>query len=199
MPRNEYGIVILAAGNSSRLGEPKQLLQFKGKSLIRHITEAALETVGGNVIVVTGSNAEAIQTELKGLPCKLALNADWQEGMSASIKTGINALQSYSQPVKGAILAVSDQPFVSAEVFNALIINFEKTAKGIVASRYSDSFGTPAFFTASYFPALLQLTGAEGAKKLFKRYADDVAAYAFPQGSIDIDTQEDYKRLISGV
>ena len=199
MPRNEYGIVILAAGNSSRLGEPKQLLQFQGKSLIRHIAEAALETVGGNVIVVTGSNAEAIETELKNLPCKLAFNADWQEGMSASIKTGINALQSHYQSVKGTILAVSDQPFVSAEVFNALIVNSEETEKGIVACRYSDSLGTPAFFSASYFPALFQLTGAEGAKKLFKRYADDVSAYAFPQGSIDIDTQEDYKRLICGI
>ena len=199
MLRDEYGIVILAAGNSSRLGEPKQLLQFQGKSLIRRIAEAALETVGGNVIVVTGSNAEAIETELKGLPCKPVFNADWQEGMSASIETGINALQSHDPHVKGAILAVSDQPFVSAEVFSALMINFEETAKGIVASRYGDSFGTPAFFTAAYFPALLQLTGAEGAKKLFKRYADDVSAYAFPQGSIDIDTQEDYKRLISGI
>lgn len=199
MPRNEYGIVILAAGNSSRLGEPKQLLHFQGKSLIRHITEAALEAVGGNVIVVTGSNPQLIEAELEGLPCELAFNADWQEGMSGSIKTGITALQSHHREVKGSILAVSDQPFVSAEVFNALIINFEKTAKGIVASRYSDSLGTPAFFTASYFPALLQLTGAEGAKKLFKRYADDVSAYAFPQGSIDIDTQEDYKRLISDI
>ncbi len=199
MPRDEYGIVILAAGNSSRLGEPKQLLQFQGKSLIRHIAEAALETVGDNVIVVTGSNAEAIETELKSLPCKLAFNTDWQEGMSASIKTGINALQLYNQPVKGAILAVSDQPFVSAEVFNALIINFEETAKGIVACRYSDSLGTPAFFAASYFPTLLQLTGTEGAKKLFKRFPDDVSAYPFPQGNIDIDTQEDYKRLISGI
>lgn len=199
MPHNEYGIVILAAGNSSRLGQPKQLLHFQGKSLIRHIAEAAVETVGGNAVVVTGSNAEAIETELKGLPCKLAFNAEWQEGMSASIKTGINALQSYIQPVKGAVLAVSDQPFVSKEVFNTLIINSEETAKGIVACRYSDSLGTPAFFAASYFPALLQLTGAEGAKKLFKRYADDVSAYAFPQGSIDIDTREDYKRLISGI
>lgn len=198
MPRTEYGIIVLAAGNSSRLGEPKQLLQFQDKSLIRHITEAALEAVGSNVIVVTGSNAQLIEAALEGLPCKLAFNANWQEGMSGSIKTGITALQSHYPKVNGAILAVSDQPFVSAETFNALIHSFEAAAKGIVASKYSDSLGTPAFFAASYFPSLLQLTGAEGAKKLFKRYADDVSAYAFPQGSIDIDTQEDYKRLISG-
>ncbi len=199
MVRDKYGIVILAAGNSSRLGEPKQLLQFQGKSLIRHITEAAVEIVGNNTIVVTGANSELIETESAHLPCQLVFNADWQDGMSASIKTGIDALQSTYPHVKGAILAVSDQPFVSAGTFNALINTFEETAKGIIASKYSDSLGTPAFFTAFYFPALLQLTGAEGAKKLFKRNADDVFAYPFPQGSIDIDTQEDYKRLISGI
>lgn len=199
MQPNEYGIIILAAGNSSRLGEPKQLLQFQGKSLIRHITEAALEAIGGNVIVVTGSNPQLIKAELESLPCELAFNADWQEGMSGSIKTGIAALQSHYPKVKGSILAVSDQPFVSAKTFISLIQIFEKSTKGIVASEYSDSLGTPALFGSSYFPSLLELTGAEGAKKLFKRYADDVSAYAFPQGSIDIDTQEDYNRLISGV
>ncbi len=198
MAGNEYGIIILAAGNSSRLGEPKQLLQYQGKSLIRHITEAALE-IAGDVIVVTGSNAGLIQAELEGLPCNFAFNPDWQEGMSASIKTGISALQTQHPAIKGAILAVSDQPFVSSQTFAALIKTFEATGKGIIASQYSDSLGTPAFFAAPYFPALLQLTGAEGAKKLFKRYADDVAPYPFPQGSIDIDTQEDYKQLISGI
>ena len=199
MARHEYGIIILAAGNSSRLGEPKQLLQFKGKSLIRHIAEAAVEVVGGNTIVVTGSNSERIEAELKGLPCETAFNSAWQEGMSASIKTGIHALRLHNPQIKGSILAVSDQPFVSAETFNALILHFEATAKGIVASQSSDSPGTPAFFAASYFPALLQLTGAEGAKKLFKRYSEDVSMYPFPQGSIDIDTQQDYNRLISGL
>jgi molybdenum cofactor cytidylyltransferase len=198
MVLDEYGIVILAAGNSSRLGEPKQLLQFQGKSLIRHITTAALEIVGSNTIIVTGAHSGLIETELADLPCQLVFNADWQEGMSASIKTGIHALPLQYPDLKGAILAVSDQPFVSAAIFNALIRTFENTAKGIVASKYGDSLGTPAFFAASYFPALLQLTGAEGAKKLFKRYPDDVSVYPFPEGSIDIDTQEDYKRLISG-
>ncbi|MBO9613650.1 MAG: nucleotidyltransferase family protein [Dyadobacter sp.] len=199
MPHEEYGIVILAAGNSSRLGEPKQLLSFRGKSLIRHVAEAAVEVVGSNAIVVTGSNPEWIEQALEGLPCQFAFNANWQEGMSASIKTGINALQSHVPHVKASILAVSDQPFVTVETFRALIQVFEETTKGIVASQYSDSLGTPALFAASYFPALLQLTGAEGAKKLFKRYPDEVSVYPFPQGSVDIDTQEDYKRLISGI
>jgi molybdenum cofactor cytidylyltransferase len=198
MTRAEYGIIILAAGNSSRLGEPKQLLQFQGKSLIRHITEAALEVAGSNVIVVTGSNSALIAQELEEFSCKSVFNANWPEGMSGSIKTGINALHSLNPSIAGTILAVSDQPFVSAKLFQNLIQLFENAKTGIVASAYGDSLGTPAFFATSYFPALLALTGAEGAKRLFKRYPDDISAYPFPQGSIDIDTQEDYKRLISG-
>lgn len=198
MPHDEYGIIILAAGNSSRLGEPKQLLQFQGKSLIRHIAEAAVGIVGHNTIVVTGSNSGLIEHALEGLACQFAFNTDWQEGMSTSVKAGINALKSHNPQVKGAILAVSDQPFVTGGTFRALIQIFQETGKGIVASQYSDVFGTPAFFSTSYFHALLQLSGAEGAKKLFKRFPDDVSVYPFPQGSIDIDTQEDYKRLIAG-
>lgn len=198
MPNDVYGIIILAAGNSSRLGEPKQLLQFRGKSLIQHIVDVAREAVGDQVLVVTGANSALIEQELSTLPCQIVFNPDWPEGMSTSIKTGINALQSHYPQVKGVILAVSDQPFVSAATFHALIELFEERQTGIIASEYGDSLGTPAFFATSYFPALLQLTGAEGAKKLFKRFADDVSTYPFPQGSIDIDTQDDYKRLISG-
>jgi molybdenum cofactor cytidylyltransferase len=199
MIRDEYGIIILAAGNSSRLGEPKQLLQFNGQSLIRHITRAALETVGENTVVVTGSSSALIERELSGLPCTLAFNENWGEGMSASIKTGIRTPQLRNPQIRGIILAVSDQPFVSAATFHALIQLSEGAQSGIVASEYSGSLGTPAFFASSYFPALLELTGAEGAKKLFKRYSGDVSAYPFPQGSIDIDTQDDYKLLITGI
>ncbi|MCF0075043.1 nucleotidyltransferase family protein [Dyadobacter sp. CY261] len=198
MARDEYGIIILAAGNSSRLGEPKQLLQFQGKSLIRHITEAALEIAGGNVWVVTGANAGLIEQELAALPCMLIFNANWEEGMSSSIKAGISALQSHHQIVKGVILAVSDQPFASAGLFDALIETHKKNSAGIVASAYDETIGTPALFSSAYFPALHQLTGAEGAKKLFKRHSDDLFTHPFPKGNVDIDTQEDYKRLISG-
>jgi hypothetical protein len=101
MIRDEYGIIILAAGNSSRLGEPKQLLQFNGQSLIRHITCAALETVGENTVVVTGSSSALIERELSGLPCTLAFNENWGEGMSASIKTGIRTPQLRNPQIKG--------------------------------------------------------------------------------------------------
>ncbi|GGM82299.1 hypothetical protein GCM10010967_12450 [Dyadobacter beijingensis] len=193
-----YGIIILAAGNSSRLGEPKQLLAFEGKTLIRRITEAALAVAASHVWVVTGANAAPIEAELAGLPCRFAFNADWQEGMSASIKTGISAMQSQHPDINGAILAVSDQPFVTAALLEELFQTAVQKQAGIVACAYAGAPGTPAFFSAEYFPALLQLTGAEGAKKLFKRYQNDLSTIPFPQGEIDIDTKQDYNRLITG-
>lgn len=198
MAQQKVGVIILAAGNSSRLGRPKQLLPFQGKTLIRHIAEAAWEVAGNRVIVVTGSNAALIAQELEGLDCHLVHNDTWQEGMSSSVKTGIAALQERFRDVNGAVLAVSDQPFVTAATLQGLMDQFEQTNAGIVASEYEDTLGTPALFATSYFPALLQLTGAEGAKKLFRRYAREVTPRPFPEGRIDIDTQEDYDRLTTG-
>jgi molybdenum cofactor cytidylyltransferase len=194
-----FGIVILAAGSSSRLGEPKQLLRYRGKSLIRHIAEAAVETVGDQAIVVTGSNAALIEKELKQLPYHSAFNARWEDGMSSSIHAGIHKLRhlDLDPKVKGAILAVSDQPFVSSTLFKEMIRKFEKTGSGIVACSYEDTLGTPVLFSNIYFDNLLALGGAEGAKKLLKNFPDDVVAHSFPAGSFDIDTHDDYQNLLN--
>lgn len=197
MARYEYGIIILAAGNSSRLGEPKQLLHYRGKSLIRHVAEAAVETVGDQTIVVTGSNAALVEKELKQLPYHPAFNARWEDGMSSSIRTGIQKLRNLNPEIKGVMLAVSDQPFVSATLFRNMIQKFEETGPGIVACTYDDTLGTPVLFSNHYFAELLALTGAEGAKKLLKQFPHNVTALPFPAGSIDVDTRDDYQNLLN--
>jgi molybdenum cofactor cytidylyltransferase len=194
---SDYAIIILAAGNSSRLGEPKQLLKYNDTTLIAHIAESATETVGENVIVVTGSNASLIKNELHFLSCQCTYNADWQSGMASSIVSGIAYLQTLNPQIKGTIIAVSDQPFVTAGLFQSLITKHQQTGSAIVASEYDQTLGTPVFFASSFFPQLLQLTGAEGAKKLVKKFEKDVSTIPFPLGSMDIDTREDYQRLLS--
>ncbi len=94
------------------------------------------------------------------------------------------------------IIAVCDQPFVSSAIFKQLYEQQEKTVKHIVASSYADTIGTPALFTQKYFDALMSLQGEEGAKKILKANAEDVATIDFPQGAIDIDTQKDYDNLL---
>ena len=197
MDKNAYGIVILAAGNSSRLGEPKQLLQFENKSLIRHVADAAVNSVDSAVIIVSGSNEKLISNELNKLPVHLIHNADWQEGMASSISVGIQEIIRINPSIKGVILAVSDQPFVTSRLFLDLIEKAKANEKCIVACSYEDTSGTPVLFPKQYFSSLTSLNGAEGAKKLLKKFAADVVTIPFPLGGIDIDTKEDYQKLLN--
>ncbi|KAA6438734.1 nucleotidyltransferase family protein [Dyadobacter flavalbus] len=193
---SQYGIVILAAGNSSRLGEPKQLLKYQDKTLICHIAEAAVEAASREVVVVTGSGATLIEKELEPLTFHQAFNANWEMGMGSSVAAGIAKLLEVNPLGKGAIIAVSDQPFVTSDLFNALFQKSEETGAGIAACAYDDTIGTPVFFSKKYFDILLKLNGADGAKKLLKKYESDVTTVSFPAGSIDIDTAADYQKLL---
>ena len=195
---SSYGIIILAAGNSSRLGESKQLLRYNSKSLISHVAEEAVTAIGNPVIIVTGSNHELIFNEINTLPVQFVYNENWQQGMASSISTGLNALLNTHSSMSGIIIAVSDQPFVTAALFSDLIKIAQSTSKGIAASSYDDTLGTPVLFQKQYFENLLNLKGSEGAKKLLKLFREDVADVPFPLGRIDIDTKEDYVNLING-
>ena len=192
-----YGILILAAGNSSRLGEPKQLLTYNGKSLITNVVEAAITAISSPVAVVTGAHSEQILPKLFHLPTTIIHNDNWQEGMASSIRMGLTEFNRLNPHLQGVIISVSDQPFVSSELFQALIETAESTGKGIVASFYDDIAGTPVLYQKKYNDSLMGLKGAEGAKKLIKQFAGDVASVPFPLGGIDIDTQEDYRKLTS--
>ena len=197
MPANsKYGVIILAAGNSSRLGEPKQLLKYQDKTLIRHVTEVAIETVGQEVIIVTGSGAASIEKELEPLTFHQTFNENWETGMGSSVAAGIAKLLVVNPLAEGTIIAVSDQPFVTSLLFEALIKKSQETGSGIAACAYDETLGTPVFFSRKYFDILLKLNGTDGAKKLLKKYENDVTKVSFPAGSIDIDTAADYQNLL---
>lgn len=192
-----YGIIILAAGNSSRLGEPKQLLRYENKTLICRIAEAAASVADVTLVVVTGSDAGKITTELESVTYSPAHNPDWPTGMASSVRSGLLKLLSVNTEVESVILAVSDQPFVTTTLFEMLISRAKEADAGIVASAYADTLGTPVLFKKKYFDALLSLTGAEGAKKLLKKFENDVSSVPFPYGAIDIDTKQDYQKLLN--
>lgn len=190
-------IVILAAGNSSRLSRPKQLLQYKESTLLKNTISEALKVQNSFLIVVTGANQDLIEKELNLPEILFSFNSEWESGMSSSIVKGIRELLLLNPDCQQCILTVCDQPFVTSTVFENLISESEKTGKGIAASAYSETLGTPVLFRQKYFPELLGLKGKEGAKKLIKKYVEDVVAVPFEKGSIDIDTEEDYNLLIS--
>ena len=189
------GILILAAGNSSRLGQPKQLLEFKGKSLLSHVVSHAIEITPA-VVVVTGSKNDIIEKEIHDLRALATENPNWQDGMGSSINCGLKKLLDNFPTIENVIISVCDQPFIEASVFSELISKQKDSQKSIVASAYSNTLGTPVLFTKKYFTDLIALSGNEGAKKLLNKFQEDVAQINFEKGAIDIDTIEDYEQLI---
>jgi len=192
----ETGIIILAAGSSARLGKPKQLLSFNGQTLLAHIVQSALAVPKSVSFVITGFEREQMEKELKGFAVTVHYNDLWEEGMASSIRKGIQELIKTNPGIEACILAVCDQPFADSSIFEGLIRIFRETKKGIVASSYEGTAGTPVLFSRSYFSDLQQLQGQEGAKKLLQLYAHDLSTMPFPGGNIDIDTDADYEQLI---
>ena len=192
---NSCGIIILAAGSSGRLGRPKQLLPYKNKTLLQYLIDEAKNSIARDIIVVLGANTEAINATLKTDTIHIAINKDWKEGMASSVRCGMNQLQKINPSADAAILMVSDQPFVTTALVNELINTYSKTSKLIVTSSYDNTTGPPALFHKTLFPELLELKGDFGARSIVQKYADNVATILFPQGSIDIDTIEDYNKV----
>lgn len=190
---NMTGIIILAAGSSSRLGQPKQNLIFNGQTLLQRAIQTALTIDCGPVIVVLGGNADLIKTTLENFKVDIIFNADWHEGMSSSIRGGIRHLQKNHPRADSAILMLCDQPFVDDTILQKIIAIGKQGA--IVASGYNDTIGPPAFFDGCYFPELLALKGNEGAKHLMLKHNEPVSIVSFPLGSVDIDTIEDFEKL----
>jgi molybdenum cofactor cytidylyltransferase len=187
---NQFAIIVLAAGSSSRLGEPKQLLPYGEENLLNHTISEALKTTK-NVVVVLGSNAEIIKEKVNTLPIHLLINDDWEEGMASSIRCGLLYLLKEKKP-DAVIVMVADQPFVSSSLLDEMVRKYETSKKPIVACSYKDTIGVPALFDQLFFNNLMELKGQSGAKKIINVNLDSTETVPFPMGYIDIDTQEDY-------
>src|SRR6186713_1397599 len=187
--------IILAAGNSSRLGRPKQLLLYRGQTLLTHTTTEAFNAGLHPVVVVTGAFHAEVSDSIRGLPLNIVFNPFWEEGMASGIVAGISNILSLQPDVDSVIIAVCDQPFISSPLLLQLVSMHDASGKGIIACTYADTVGTPVLFGRSFFQQLLALSGTEGAKKLLQQYPGDLATVAFPDGDIDIDTQNDAGKL----
>lgn len=190
-------IIILAAGNSSRMGKPKQLLDFKGKTLLQTVIDEALKTDCSSITVILGANAEEVLVKHQNNQVNFVINKSWENGMASGIVAGLSSLIEKNDKTESIIIAVADQVFIKMSTFNNLIEKHIKTGKNIIASSYAETMGTPVLFGKVYFDALLSLKGTEGAKKLLKQYPLDVETVVFEGGEIDIDTENDYNNLIS--
>ncbi|MEQ8755069.1 MAG: nucleotidyltransferase family protein [Coleofasciculus sp. G1-WW12-02] len=199
MNSSAVGLIILAAGASTRMGTPKQLLDYQGRSFIRHTAEVAIASVCQPIIVVLGAYAERIQPELSDLPVQVVKNQQWREGMSASIQVGLNALLTGNPHLEAIAIALCDQPFVSSQTLNHLVEAYRSTGQPIIASEYAGTLGVPVLFNNTLFPELMALKTTEGAKKLIQNYYPQVFSIPFSKGAIDIDTPKDYEQLFSPI
>lgn len=194
--KKNFSIVLLAAGSSSRLGRPKQALQFNGKTLLQHTIEIAAVADVAAITVVLGANAELLQTDIAATGVRTVINEDWAEGMASSITCGVKDLLTQNADVEGLVLMVCDQPYVTSSLIDELINVHVKTGKPIVTCSYADTFGPPTLFHKSLFPELMELTGDVGARSILKKYTEQVKVIPFPEGVTDVDTEEDYEKIV---
>lgn len=195
MSSNQIGTILLAAGESARLGKAKQLLEFRNQTLLRRSVKTALR-VSDQVVVTLGARSEMVRAEIKDLPINIVENKDWKIGMGGSVKLGLARLIETNKNLKGVIIMVCDQPLISDELLEKMIAKHRETDAIIVASEYENTRGVPALFSAKLFPELLALESEHGAKYLIKRYREQVVSISFPEGAFDIDTPKDYENLI---
>jgi molybdenum cofactor cytidylyltransferase len=192
---SKVGAIILAAGNSSRLGRPKQLVPYRGQTLLTHTTTETGNAGVDPAVVVTGAFHTAVSESLRGHPPDILFNPAWETGMASGIVAGLSHLLSRQPAMSAVIISVCDQPFISSKLLLQLITTHQASGKGIVACAYAGSMGTPVLFGQPYFQQLLKLTGSKGANRLLRQHPADLATVDFPDGHIDIDTADDLSKL----
>lgn len=196
MSEGRIAAVILAAGKSRRLGQPKQLIQFGGESLLRRSARLAVEAGCSPVFVVLGFEAERMCPELDGLSVQVLTNAEWAEGMGSSLRSGVAAAQAAG--AEGVLLLVCDQPRLSVEHLGALLNRHREARALLTASGYEQRMGVPAVFAAELFAELLEVRGDRGARQVIERHADVAQVIPWPEGAVDIDSPEHLGGSISG-
>ncbi len=183
--------VILAAGESARLGRPKQLLAYRGRSLLRHVVECADEGGCDPVIVVLGAREQEMLREIESTPAQPVINWNWKAGIQSSIRSAIESLARLSPDARAALLLTCDQPLITPEIVRRLRERFDGRAGRVVACEYAKTVGIPALFERSLFAELCALPGPGGAKSVLQAHPNDLLRLPWPDGAVDVDRAED--------
>ncbi|NJX14222.1 nucleotidyltransferase family protein [Tamlana crocina] len=197
VPLGNIVLVILAAGGAKRMGEPKQLLPWQGKTLIEYAIEKALEVHVKNVVVVLGANHSVIKNEIKNYPVEIIVNSEWNRGLGSSISRAVSNLMYVVPNFDGAMFVLADQPFVTSEYLKQMLEHFQPNSKQILTTNYNDGkLGVPTIFDYCYFEELSNLSEDKGANTIIKKYGNFVLSLDAPFENMDIDTKEDYERAL---
>ena len=195
MTRPDVGVVVLAAGSSSRLGRPKQLLCVSGRPLLERTLDVVGPTTLAPRILVLGAAADEIEVAVDTDTFDIVRNPDHRSGQASSLRTGLSAV---GDDLDGVIVLLGDQPLVQPWLLNALVDHFDSGIHVAVRPAYADGTGNPVLLARAIFPELMRLEGDVGARDLLRRYQDrvldiDWTRFRSPR---DVDTEEDYAALL---
>ena len=202
--------IILAAGSSSRMGSGrhKLLLPLHDRPVLAHVLDAVLASQARPVVLLLGNQVEQVRAHIASYvthpDLSIIENTDYLQGMSTSMRLGIQTLQTYGytklsdKEIDSALVLLGDQPLITAQDIDTLIVTYRTTGKRIIAPTYEGKRGNPILFDASLFPELLEVTGDEGGRSVLERHRDEIATVEMgnPLANIDVDTWEAYQRVI---
>ena len=196
-PAGACAAVVLAAGASRRLGQPKQLVRQGDETLLRRTARLAVEAGCAPVVVVLGFEAERMRPELAGLPVQVLEHPAWAEGMGSSLRCGVAAVLSgdTGSPPDGVLLLVCDQPRLSRQHLLTLLDRHRTRGAPLTASLYAGRAGVPAVFAPEVFPELLAVEGDRGAREVIRAWGERVETVPWPDGAFDLDLPEDFDRI----
>ena len=187
--------IILAAGEGRRMGRTKQLLPFRGKSILEWVVESALASSLHRVVVVIGHQAERMVPLLQERRVELALNPEYRQGQSSSLSCGLRLLGAETD---AALFLLGDQPLITPALIDTLVRCYQASPAPIVMPMYRGKRGNPVLFDRETFPAIERLDADCGARPLFQQYQGRLLQVPVEDASIhfDIDTAADYRRLL---
>ena len=196
MHKPKVAILLLAAGNSSRLGQAKQLLKWKSSNLLQHVIDTIKKVQSDSMILVLGANYQEIISEIKTNSIHVVNNKTWQNGLGNSIAVGVKYIEKFFPETEAILISLADQPLITEAYLSKMISEFNIDKKQIIATVYKNNrLGVPALFDKEYFEELMQLNNDEGAKHIIKNHEQVVSYIETSQMFSDIDTLESYEIL----
>jgi molybdenum cofactor cytidylyltransferase len=187
--------ILLAAGTSSRMGSNKMLFELAGASILHGAARRALAGGLDPLVVVLGHEAERTRRELDGLPCRIVVNPDYEQGINSSLRTGVAALPAEA---RGVMVMLADMPFVTAEMIAQMIARFRSTDAPLVISDYEGVNAPPMLYDRALFGELQTMTGEGCGRQVVKRHRHEAEVLPWPATALaDLDVPDDYARLKS--
>jgi molybdenum cofactor cytidylyltransferase len=186
------GAVVLAAGGSRRFGSPKQLLPWKGRSLLEHVVDTVLGSSVDQVVVVLGHERESIGALVRDKGVVTVINEDWKRGQAGSVRVGLQAVR---ESCDACLFVLADQPHVTPELIDSILARYRRTLAPVVTPVYRGRRGNPVLFARTLFPELLALQGDQGGRQVMERHENEVETVEVrdPTLFLDIDTVDDYE------